>query len=420
MKTEDGIEGKLDEAIRANRRGEAKLILRSGGKILANREVQVEQRSHGFQFGTTWGASTLAFASGELEGRKLELAEARNARFLEVFNQATLPFYWANFERERGRPDTDRLMKAALWYKERGIALKGHPLCWHTLAAPWLLEMGEDEILQEQLGRIRRDVGDFAGVIDAWDVINEAVIMPVFDKYDNGLTRLCRKMGRVPLIKALFDEARSADPGARLLINDFDTSPAYDDLIEDCLGAGIAIDAIGQQSHMHQGYWGPEKTARVTERLERFGLPVHYTENTIVSGALMPPEIVDLNDYKVSSWPSTPEGEDRQAREVVLHYKSLFARPSVSSITWWDLSDGCWLGAPAGLLHEDHEPKPAFEALKNLIKGEWWMKKTTMRSDERGELRVAGFFGGYRVEAEGRVADFSIGPRGAEAVRIDL
>ena len=29
----------------------------------------------------------------------------------------------------------------------------------------------------------------------------------------------------------------------------------------------------------------------------------------------MPPEIVDLNDYQVTDWPTTPEGEERQARE---------------------------------------------------------------------------------------------------------
>jgi GH35 family endo-1,4-beta-xylanase len=273
--------------------------------------------------------------------------------------------------------------------------------------------MDEDDILTEQLARIRRDVKDFAGLVDSWDVINEAVIMPVYDKYDNGITRLCKKMGRVPLIRAVFEEARAANPKARLLINDFDTSSDYDDLIEDCLEAGIRIDAIGQQSHMHQGYWGVAKTERVTKRLERFGLPIHYTENTILSGDLMPPEIRDLNDYKADSWPSTPEGEERQAREVVLHCKSLFARPSVAAIVWWDLSDGCWLGAPAGLLHEDHRPKPAYEALKKLLKGEWWLKPTKMRTDSEGKLALTGFFGDYRIEAEGRSASFALDGRGA-------
>jgi endo-1,4-beta-xylanase len=420
MESRPNTERELDEAISTHRRGRAKLRIRSGGKPLASKTLIVEQASHSFLFGTNWGAGTLAFASGELQGRELELAQARNERFLELFNQATLPFYWSRYEPRRGQPDEERLMKAALWYRGHGIELKGHPLCWHTLAAPWLLEMEEDEILKEQLARIRRDSGAFAGVIGSWDVVNEAVIMPDFDKYDNGITRLCRKMGRLPLLRSLFDEARTADPGAKLLINDFDTGPDYDGLIEDCLEAGVGIDEIGQQSHMHQGYWGPEKTARIAQRLERFGLPVHFTENTILSGDPMPSEIVDLNDYQVESWPSTASGEERQAREVVLHYKSLFARPAVASITWWDLSDGCWLGAPAGLLREDHRPKPAYEALKALIKGEWWLPPTTMRTDAEGTLEVEGFLGGYRVAAEGASACFSIERPGVREIAIEL
>ena len=39
-------------------------------------------------------------------------------------------------------------MNAARWYRERGCVVKGHPLCWHTLTADWLLGMDEDEILE--------------------------------------------------------------------------------------------------------------------------------------------------------------------------------------------------------------------------------------------------------------------------------
>ena len=143
-------------------------------------------------------------------------------------------------------------MKTALWYRERGIEVKGHPLYWHTLTAPWLLGTDEDGILKEQKARIRRDVADFTGVIDAWDVVNEAVIQPIFDKYDNGITRLCKKLGRIELIRAMFEEARATNPKATLLLNDFDVSPAYDILVELCLEAGIEIDVIGIQSHMHR------------------------------------------------------------------------------------------------------------------------------------------------------------------------
>jgi GH35 family endo-1,4-beta-xylanase len=99
---------------------------------------------------------------------------------------------------------------------------------------------------------------------------------------------------------------------------------------------------------MHQGYWGVEKTQEILERYSRFNLPLHFTENTLVSGKIMPPEIVDLNDYVVDEWPSTPEGLERQAREVETHYRTLFADPNIVSITWWGFIDGGWLKGRQG------------------------------------------------------------------------
>ncbi len=87
----------------------------------------------------------------------------------------------------------------------------------------------------------------------------------------------------------------------------------------------------------------------------------------------MPAEIVDLNDYQVTDWPSTPEGEERQARETLQHYETLFAHPLVEGITWWDLQDGNWLNAPAGLIRKDGSTKPAYDELLKRIKGEWWL-----------------------------------------------
>ena len=98
--------------------------------------------------------------------------------------------------------------------------------------------------------------------------------------------------------------------------------------IEGVLEAGIQVDAIGLQSHMHQGYWGEERTLEVLDRFARFGLPLHMTETTLLSGDLMPPEIVDLNDYQPETWPSTPEGEERQAEEMVRHYRTLLSHPA--------------------------------------------------------------------------------------------
>jgi GH35 family endo-1,4-beta-xylanase len=355
------------------------------------------------------GFEAVPLVNGELEGEENVYAEARVRKMLDLFNFVTLPFYWGRFEPERGKPDTARLLKTAKWLRERGCAVKGHPLCWHTVTAPWLLELSDGEILEAQLERIRRDVTGFAGVIDIWDVINEAVIMPVFDRYDNGITRICKQEGRAGLVKQVFAEAKRANPGALLLINDFDMSEDYAALIGELLEAGVPIGAIGLQSHMHQGCWSRERTEQALSRFERFGLPLHFTEVNLVSGELMPEHVVDLNDYEPDVWPSTPEGEARQAEEAAEFYKLLFRCPLVEAITYWDFSDGGWLNAPAGLMTKDARVKPAYDALYQLIKNEWRTPDLRVMTDENGYAEITGFRGRYTAEFDGGGMEFTIG-----------
>ena len=410
----------MNSEIINNRMTDATLtILDTDQTPLANQEVVLEQTQHKFLFGTA-AFDLVPLTNGEYAGEREEQAEQRAEKLTALFNAATLPFYWARFEPRRGEPMTEQVKNAAAWCIGRGLVVKGHPLCWHTLTADWLLSMSNAEILKAQIARIKRDVSDFHGLIQMWDVINEAVIMPIFDKYDNGITRLCKEMGRIHLIKAMFEAARAENPSAILLINDFDVSPAFDILVEGCLEAGIQIDCIGIQSHMHQGYWGVEETLQVLDQFARFNLPIHFTETTLVSGRLMPPEIVDLNDYQVQEWPTTPDGESRQAEETIQHYKTLFAHPLVEGITWWDLSDGGWLNAPAGLLRKDGSSKPAYDELLKLVKGKWWISPTKLSTDSNGQIRFTGFFGDYALAHAGLRKTFSVTRENAPAIEIYL
>jgi endo-1,4-beta-xylanase len=189
------------------------------------------------------------------------------------------------------------------------------------------------------------------------------------------------------------------------VLNDFDLSTAYECLIEGVLEAGVQLDAIGLQTHMHQGYWGEEKTLAVIDRFARYGVPLQFTETTLLSGALMPPEIVDLNDYQVTSWPSTPEGEERQTEEIVRHYRTVVSHPAVESITYWGITDqGSWLGAPVGLVRADGSRKPAYDALHRLIKDEWWVAPTPLHTDEAGRVTIRGWAGDYVVRGAGGTA----------------
>ncbi|MDU0348727.1 endo-1,4-beta-xylanase [Actinomyces sp. MRS3W] len=382
------------------------------GAPLADTDVVVEQTRHEFAFGNI-AFDFVPLANGETSnagslfgGARPQAAAQLVEPFFDLFNFATLPFYWGSFEPEEGHPQTRRLANTARWVREHGAVVKGHPLAWHTVAPKWLLGRSLEETERLLRDRITREVTDFRGLVDMWDAINEVVIMPVFTAEDNAITPLARKLGRVGIVKLAFETARAANPDVFLLLNDFNMSPKYEQLIEDCLEAGIKIDALGLQSHMHQGYWGEERTLEVLERFSRFGLPIHFTESTLLSGHLMPPEIVDLNDYQVPSWPSTPEGEERQADEIRRHYTTLVSHPAVEAITYWGMSDdGAWLGAPVGFARADGTLKPSYAALHDLVKGEWWTSATTVRTDAAGRFDLTGFRGTYRVSAVGLSGD---------------
>ncbi len=378
-------------------------IMDESGRPQCGCQVRFRLKQHKFLFGcgafeaVDWlnpGPDT----DGSFYGDMME-------KWFRLFNFATLPFYWGYFEKKEGEPETAKLLKTAQYMAGRGIALKGHPLCWHTNCADWLLQYPDHVIFQKLLERIYREISDFKPFIHFWDVINETVIMPEFNRYDNAVTRICRRYGRNTLIKEVFAAARAADPNAFLLINDFNTSHKYEAVIEEALEGGVSVDGIGIQSHQHQGYWGREKLTDVIARFSRFGLPLHFTENTLTSGHLMPLDIVDLNDYQVEEWPTTPEDERRQSEETEEMFRILWESPAVEAVTEWDFADNAWLHAPAGLVREgDNSLKPAYDKLDELINREWHTELCEM-TDEQGFIVFEGIQGLYHIEAGGKAAD---------------
>ena len=387
-----------------NRKATAQILVVDEKKnAIKNTEFNVELTNHDFLFGC--GAFDALPLTNDKKGDAFY--EDRMHKWLELYNYGTMSFYWGYYEEKENFPAYESRMNASAYLKEHGKTVKGHPLCWHTACADWLMKYDNKTILDKQLERIHRDVTAFAGVIDMWDVINEVVIMPEFDKYDNAVTRICREYGRVNLVKEVFAAARAANPKATLLINDFNLSDRYVKLIADCLDAGVTIDAIGLQTHQHQGYMGREKLEEIIKRFEVFGLPLHFTENTLVSGHIMPSHIVDLNDYQIPEWPTTSEGEKRQAEEMEDMYRFLFTHPQVEAITGWDFTDGAWLGAPSGVLRTDNSAKPSYHMLHNLIHKEWHTSEK-IRTDENGIAVLTGFKGTYTLKGEHACGNFHL------------
>jgi endo-1,4-beta-xylanase len=370
-------------------------------------QAVIRQLSHKFLFGSN------VFGLAMLEGDRLS---AYRERVLDIWNAGTLPFYWGRYEQEEGNPDpTGFILRAAKRGKAMGLTLKGHPLCWHTACADWLMKYDDETILAKQLERITRDVSRYAGLIDTWDVVNEAVIMPVFSKYDNGITRIAKRYGAVELVLKCFKAAREANPQARLLINDFNLSENYAKLIEELLERGCPIDVIGLQTHMHEGYRGLDAVDEYLARFARFKLPLHFTEVTMLSGNIAH-KVDDLNDLHIKDWPSTPEGEARQLEEAAEFYSQVYSHPLTESLVWWDMVDGGWLGAPAGLLRADLTSKPAYDGLKRLIKGEWWFGEKAFPLQKGKPIRLLAPEGSYEALIDGKPYPFILDKKAKKLV----
>ncbi len=359
-------------------------VLDASGKALAGVKVRVEQTRHAFLFGSN------IFMWGKIEDAEREAAYRR--RFAALLNYATLPFYWPTYEPRPGEPDHRHTEEVARWCQEHGIITKGHPLAWNFADPRWLPDEPQ-EIRRLQMARIHDCVSRFTGLIDRWDVVNEVANYdrPHLFRRAPKMTGMWQQVGQMEFTKECFAHARKANPKATLLINDYETGPAYERVIErlvDPTGKPL-YDVIGIQSHMHVGTWPNGKIWEICERFSRFKVPLHFTETTILSG--------ETGWEKRGRWQSSPEGEAFQAKEVERFYTMLFSHPAVEAITWWDLSDHhAWQGAPAGLLRADMTPKPAYEKLLQLIKEKWWTRLESTTGPDRS-LRIRGVLGDYRV-----------------------
>jgi len=359
-------------------------IVDSEGRPVVGAELQFEQTRHAFLFGCN------IFNWGRTGDDPLEAAYRE--RYAAVFNYATLPFYWASYERQQGQPAHERTEQIAQWCREKGIRCKGHPLAWNYADPPWL-PAEPKSAFDLQLKRIDDCVSRFQGSIDIWDVVNEATHFDrdEFKRRAPRMTTMWSEIGQIEFTRQCMQAARKANERAVLLINDYRVDQAYERVIEklvDEQGKPL-YDVIGIQSHQHGGTWSNAKIWEVCERFSRFGVPLHFTETTIVSGRR--PE-------RGEPWNSTDEGEAYQAREVERFYTMLYSHPAVEAITWWDFSDlHAWQSAPAGFLRKDMSPKPAYEKLHEMIKQRWWTQLEKKTTDESGKVTMKATCGDYHV-----------------------
>ena len=411
MRTENEWEvlrGKAEENVGKYRKSRARLrFVSSEGKPVQGLEVQVTQKTQDFLFGN------LIF---DLVWNDLPYKpELFKQRFLELFNFAIFPFYWPFYERTPGRTEWQRLIPVLEWCRANGVTPKGHPLVWpYSAGVPeWLYDMPEGSLETLIKARVWNLVKGFSPEIQVWDVTNEAVnhisweeaTHPNFRSryHEVSMWRGIEVSGafkrEIPIPEAAdwveksLRWAYAANRQATLIVNDYhqefdpNVRQRFFDLIRELQRREAPISGIGLQVHPVNYWLWPHQIWDTLEMYAELDCPIHITE---LHQPTWDQEIE--GGWRAGTW--TPEC---QAEFLEQLYRQFFGHPSVVSINYWGLSDHhIWMPG-GGLIDAEYRPKPAFETLKRLIKGEWMIPPFTVFTDENGEINFVGFYGKYEI-----------------------
>ncbi len=364
-KREQVIITATQQAIEKNRKSDAVVkVVDSVGKPVGGVRVLVTQTKHDFLF----GCNIYEFG----RQKEADLGMAYKKRFEELFNYATVGFYWRWYEEERGKPNYAYTDKVVSWCVEHGIRMKGHPLLWGDEAGvpPWSKGQPVPRIQRQ---RVEEIMTRYQGKIGFWEVVNEPSHLSE------------------PKISEPYRWARQFDSSAYLVVNDYhvfaDGCPAFLDLLKAAVNGGVPFDGIGIQAHEPRTMRFPlDRVQKILDRYADLGKELHITEFTPTSAG----ERI-TGSHKRGVW-----DEVAQADYAVKFYRVCFAHPAMRGITWWDLSDrGAWLKG-GGMLRADMSPKPVYEQIRKLVHEEWKSNLSGV-TDKNGRFEFRGFHGAYRI-----------------------
>lgn len=364
---EDQILAQADSLIQLYRQSDAVLqIVDKNGTPIQGATVSINQTSHDFLF----GANLFSYARfGTPEANALF-----NQRFAALFNYGTVPFYWNSLESTQGQPNYQLTDMMVNWATQNGITLKGHPLLWNTpYSTPaWAGTSGPTTAQLQQ--HVQNVMQRYAGKISTWDVVNEPVERPGYD------------------VAAAYQWARAADPNARLSVNEYgeyiDGNPQFYDFLKSAGQSGMPYDIISLQGHT------PEtdrfSMGQVWQTLNQYG----QLGKRIQISEFTPPSAGQAMTGGV--WTGTWNAQS-QADYAAKFYKTAFANPNVEAISWWDVYDPAAEVNGGGLLDANLNPKPAYNALFDLINRQWHTQVSTTTGSS-GAINFRGFHGNYDVQ----------------------
>ena len=397
------------EGIERYRKGNGRItVVDKEGTPVSNAKIKLTQTNHEFRFGAN------LFMLDELESE--EKNEKYKKYFSDIFNMATLPFYWDALEPERGKPryakDSPKIYRRPSpdlcieFCEKHGIEPREHALAYDGFFPQWLFDASVEEVKQELERRCAEISERYADKIPTIEVTNEM-------EWYEGRTKF---YDEPDFVEWCFRTAEKYFPNNQLGINEHTglswgdrcrATDKYYAYIEANMLKGARIDAIGMQYHLfnkaeleYEGTrltFNPQNLYDHMDLYSNFGKPLQITEVTIPA----------------YSWES--EDEEIQAEIIEKLYSIWFSHPNVEQIIYWNLVDGyahLWDPAPekikasqgdmtlgenyyyGGLLRFDLSPKPAYFKIKELLQKRWHTEAELV-TDKNGSAEFRGFYGDY-------------------------
>ena len=306
---------------------------------------------------------------------------------------------WEKIHPQPGRYDFSLADKYVDFGLRNHMFVIGHNLVWHAQTPDWVFQDAKgNPVTREILLRRMHDhifsvVGRYKGLIQGWDVVNEALA-------DDGTLRESpwkKIIGEDYLIKA-FEFAHEADPNAQLYYNDYclENEPKRAGaiaLVKKLQAAGVHLAGIGVQSHINLDWPSLAQEADTITAFGGMGLKVMITELDVDllpkadfnQGADISRRVAEqaaLNPYANG----LPEARQQALAQRYADLFAVFVKHSdiVQRVTFWGVTDGdSWLNdwPVAGrtsyplLFDRAGKPKPAFMKVLETVNSKKAEKK---------------------------------------------
>lgn len=264
--------------------------------------------------------------------------------------------------------------------------ITGHTLIWHSQLAPFVSSIiSSDSLLLFMTSHINTVAGRYAGRINSWDVVNEAL------NEDGSLRNsvFLQKLGEDYIRKA-FELTARADPKAELYYNDYNIEQPLKragviTLVKKLKASGTRIDGVGIQGHWSINNVPLQDIENSIIAFAALGVKISFTELDLT----VLPNPLDLQGADVqqnfegkSYMNSYPDGlPDSIQMKLAKGYEDLFKlfikyKDKIERVTFWGVNDGqSWLnGWPIKgrtnyplLFDRNFKPKPAFKKVIALV-----------------------------------------------------